>query len=79
VVAQIGGRICDFAEFSHSDVKMLTESLRGLPTIVRIHVGLAQAKKIKATIDLVKDQDRGNRTPSIGGLVRESAKREVIR
>jgi hypothetical protein len=87
VAAQIGERICDFAEFSHSDVKMLTESLRGLPTNVRIHVSLAQAKKIKATIDWVKDQDRANTTPSIGGLdkepflsaIRESAKREVIR
>jgi hypothetical protein len=42
VAAQIGERICDFAEFSHSDVKILTESLRGLPTNVRIHVSLAQ-------------------------------------
>jgi hypothetical protein len=87
VTAQIGERIYDFAEFSHSDVKMLTESLRGLPTNVRIHVSLAQAKKINATIDWVKDQDRANKTPSIGGLdevsflsaIRESAKREVIR
>jgi hypothetical protein len=55
VAAQIGERICDFAEFSHSDVKMLTESLRGLPTNVRIHVSLAQAKKIKATVDWVRD------------------------
>jgi hypothetical protein len=57
VSAQIGERICDFAEFSHSDVK-LTESLRGLPTNVSIHVSLAQAKKLKATIDWVKDRDR---------------------
>jgi hypothetical protein len=49
-------------------VKMLTESLRGLPTNVRIPVSLAQAKKIKATIDRVKDQDIANKTPSIGGL-----------
>jgi hypothetical protein len=34
VATQIGERICDFAEFSNSDVKMLTESLRGLPTSV---------------------------------------------
>jgi hypothetical protein len=87
VATQIGERICDFAEFSHSDEKMLTESLRGLPTNIRIHVSLAQAKKIKATIDWVKDQDGANKTPSIGGLdeesflsaIRESAKREVIR
>jgi hypothetical protein len=87
VATQIGGRICDFAEFSHSDVKMLIESLRGLPSNIRIHVSLAQAKKIKATIDWVKDQNRANKTPSIGGLdeesfliaIRESAKREVIR
>jgi hypothetical protein len=66
---------------------MLTESLRGLPSNIRIHVSLAQAKKIKATVDWVKDQDRANKTPSIGGLdeeslliaIRESAKREVIR
>jgi hypothetical protein len=45
VVAQIWGRIRDFDEASHSDLKMLTESLRGLPTNVRIHVSLAQAKK----------------------------------
>jgi hypothetical protein len=51
VAAQIGERISDFAELSHSDVKMLTESLRGLPSNIRIHVSLAQAKKIKATID----------------------------
>jgi hypothetical protein len=55
VAAQIGEKIRDFAEFSHSDVKMLTESLRGLPTNVRIHVSLAQAKKIKATTDWIKD------------------------
>jgi hypothetical protein len=81
VATQIGERICDFAEFSHSDVKMLTESLRGLPTNVHFHVNLAQAKKIKATIDWV------NETHSIGGLdeesflsaIRESAKHEVIR
>ena len=87
VAAQIGERIRDFAEFSHSDVKMLTESLRGLPANVRIHVSLAQAKKIKATIDWVKDQDRANKTPSIADLdeeaflsaIRESAQREVIR
>jgi hypothetical protein len=66
---------------------MLTESLRGLPSNIRIHVSLAQAKKIKATVDWVKDQNRANKTPSIGGLdeesfliaIRESAKREVIR
>jgi hypothetical protein len=87
VAAQFGERICDFAEFSHSDVKMLTDCLRGLPTNVPIHVSLAQANKIKATIDWVKDQDRANKTPSIGGLdketflsaIRESTKREVIR
>jgi hypothetical protein len=87
VAAQIGEKIRDFAEFSHSDVKMLTESLRGLPTNVRIHVSLAEAKKIKATIDWVKDQDRANKTPSIACLdeesflsaIRESAKREAIR
>jgi hypothetical protein len=87
VAAQIGGRICELAEFSFLDVKMLTESLHGLPTSARIHVSLAQAKKIKATIDWVKDQDRANNSPSIGGLdeesflsaIRESAKREVIR
>jgi hypothetical protein len=45
VVAQICGKIRDFDEASDSDVKMLTESLRGLPTNVRIHVSLAQAKK----------------------------------
>jgi hypothetical protein len=67
VTAQIGEKIRDFAEFSHSDAKMLTESLRGLPTNVRIHFSLAQAKKIKATIDWVKDQDRANKTPSIAG------------
>jgi hypothetical protein len=72
VAAQIGGKIRDFAELSHSDVKMLTESLRGLPTNVRIHVSLAQAKKIKATIGLVKDQDRPTKTPSIAGLDKES-------
>jgi uncharacterized membrane protein YcjF (UPF0283 family) len=68
-------------------VKILPESLRGLPTNVRIHISLAQAKKIKATIEWVKDQDRANKTPSIGGLdeesflsaVRQSAKREGIR
>jgi hypothetical protein len=27
VAAQIGGKLHDFAEFTHSDVKMLTESL----------------------------------------------------
>jgi hypothetical protein len=54
VAAQIGGKIRDFAEFSHSDVKMLTESLRGLQTNVCIHVSLAQAKKINATIDWVR-------------------------
>jgi hypothetical protein len=69
VAAQIAERISDFAEFFHSDVKMLTESLRGLPTNVRIHVSLAQAKKIKATIDWVKDQDRANKTPSFGRRV----------
>jgi hypothetical protein len=87
VAAQIGEKIRDFAEFPHSDVKMLTESLRDLPTNVRIHVSLAQAKKIKATIDCVKDQDRSNKTPSSAGLdeesflnaIRESAKREVVR
>jgi hypothetical protein len=87
VATQIGERICDFAEFPHSDVKMLTESLRGLPTKVRIHVSLAQAKKIRATIDWVKEQDRAIKTPSIGGLdeesflsaIRVAAKREVIR
>jgi hypothetical protein len=62
VAAQICGRNCDFAEFSHLDVKMLTESLCGLPTNVRIHVSLAQAKKIKTTIDWVEDQDRANKT-----------------
>jgi hypothetical protein len=71
VAAQIGKRISAFAEFSHSDVKMSTESLRALPTNFRIHVSLAQAKKIKATIDWVKDQDRANKTPSIGGLDEE--------
>jgi hypothetical protein len=50
VAAQIGERICDFAELSHLDVKMLTESLRGLPTNFRACISLAQAKKIKATI-----------------------------
>jgi hypothetical protein len=30
---------------------MLTENLRGLPAAVRIHINLAQAKKINATID----------------------------
>jgi hypothetical protein len=45
VAAQISGKIRDFDEVSHSDVKMLTESLRGLPTNVRIHVSLTQAKK----------------------------------
>jgi hypothetical protein len=87
VAAQIGGRICHFAEFSHWDVKILTESLRGLSSNIRIHVSLAQAKKIKASIDWVKDQDRANKTPSIGGLdeesfliaIRESTKREVSR
>jgi hypothetical protein len=72
MAAQIGRRISDFAEFSHSDVKMLTESLRGLPTNVRIHVSLAQAKKIKATIDWVKDRFGANKTPSIAGLDDES-------
>jgi hypothetical protein len=37
VAAQIGEKIRDFTEFSHSDVKMLTESLRGLQANVRIH------------------------------------------
>jgi hypothetical protein len=46
VVAQICEKIRDFDEASHSDVKMLTESLRGLPTNVRIHVSLAKAKKL---------------------------------
>jgi hypothetical protein len=86
MAAQIGGRIRDFAEFSHSDVKMLTDSIRGLPTNVRIHVSLAQAKKIKATIGWVKDQDRANKTPSIAGLdeesflnaIRESGKRKLF-
>jgi hypothetical protein len=49
VAIQIGGKLQDFAKFSHSDVKMLTESLRGLPANVRIHVTLAQAKNIKVT------------------------------
>jgi 3-methyladenine DNA glycosylase/8-oxoguanine DNA glycosylase len=87
VAIQIGGKLQDFAKFSHSDVKMLTESLRGLPANVRIHVTLAQAKHIKATIDWVKDQDRIDKTPSIVGLdeetflkaIQESAKRDVIR
>ena len=87
VAAQIGGRLRDFAELSHSDVKMLTENLRGLPVATRIHVNLAQAKYLKATIDWVKDQDRVNKPPSIAELneesfinaIRESAKREVIR
>jgi hypothetical protein len=87
VAAQIGGKIRDFVEFSHSDVKMLTESLRGLPTNVRIHVNIAQAKNIKATIDWVKCQDRDNKTPSNAGLdeesflsaIRESATRKDIR
>jgi hypothetical protein len=61
VAAQIGERFCDFAEFSHLDVKVLTESLRGLPTNVRIHVSPAQATKIKTTINWVKDQDRAKR------------------
>jgi hypothetical protein len=85
--AEIGGRLRDFGEFSHLDVKMLTENLRGLPSAIRIHVNLAQSKNIKATIDWVKDQDRVNKTPSIAYLneesfidaIRESAKREVIR
>jgi hypothetical protein len=67
--------------------KMLTETLRGLPTTVRIHVDLAQAKNIKATIDWVKDQDRVNMAPSIVDMgeesfieaIRESAKRKVFR
>jgi hypothetical protein len=87
VAAQIGGRLHDFAEFTHRDVKMLTENLRGLPAASRIHVNLAQAKNIKATIDWVKDQDRINQAPTIAGMdedsfleaIKESAKREVIR
>jgi hypothetical protein len=47
VEAQICGKIRDFDEASHSDVKMLTESLSGLPTNVHIHVSLVQAKESK--------------------------------
>jgi hypothetical protein len=87
VADEIGGRLRDFAKFSRSDVKVLTEKLRGLPAVTRIHVNLAQSKNIKATIDWVKDQDRVNKTPSIADLdeesfidtIRESAKRDVIR
>jgi hypothetical protein len=46
-------------------VKTLTESLLARPTNVRIHVNLAQAKNIKATIDWVKDKDTINKTPSL--------------
>jgi hypothetical protein len=72
VAAQIGGRRRDFAEFFHSEVKMLTKNLRGLPAAVRIHINLAQAKNIKATIDWGKDQDRVNKARSIADMDEES-------
>jgi hypothetical protein len=50
VADEISGRLRDFAKFSHSDVKMLTENLRGLLAVASIHANLAQAKNIKATI-----------------------------
>jgi len=87
VAAQIGSELRDFAEVSRKDVKVLIDNLRGLPAATRIHVNLAQAKCIQATIDWVKDQGRINKLPSIAGMneesflltIRESAKRETIR
>jgi hypothetical protein len=43
VADEIGGRLSDFAKFYHSNVKVLTENLHGLPAATRIHVNLAQA------------------------------------
>jgi hypothetical protein len=54
VVAQIGGYSPDFDEATQSDVKMLTESLSGQPTNVRIHVSHSSGKEVNATIDWAK-------------------------